>query len=155
MIFFIAISIGFQLEEYTFFEPQFDTPITNVTLVKEGGRITEQVLGLLITYTANTAGLEVDYTLGGINGTNSQARIIQPNVQNITISFLLLTDEIPEGTETFRISSSAQENFPTFEAPTTIFTSAVISILDNDCEYCYLVTLLIKLRNQYKPLLSP
>ncbi len=134
---YVAISIGFQFEQYTFFEPQFDTTITNVTLIKEGGRITEQVLGLLVTYTAGTASFEVDYALEGTMNLKTQRRNILPNAQNTTISFILQTDEIPEGTETFRVSSSslAQEGFPTFEAPTTTFTSATISILDNDCEY--------------------
>ncbi len=68
-------------------------------------------------------------------GSNSQQRYVRPNVQNITLAFILRPDDIPEGTETFRVSSSAQEGFPPFETPTTTFTSATISILDNDCEY--------------------
>ncbi len=134
--FFIAISIGFQFSEYTFFEPQFDTTITNVTLIKEGGRITEQVLGVLVTFTAGSASF-VDYTLGGIMNLNSQRRNILPNAQSTTITFILLGDDIPEGTETFRVSSSSQEGFPTFETPTTTFISTIISILDNDCEFHY------------------
>ena len=39
-----AISIGFQFSTYTFFEPEFDTPIFNVTLIKEDNRVTEQPL---------------------------------------------------------------------------------------------------------------
>ncbi len=132
--FFVAISIGFQLREYTFFELPFETTISNVTLIKEGGRITEQIIGLIITFTDGTAGFEVDYTLGGAIGLNSQARIIQPNAQSTTIHFVLRPDGIPEGTETFRVSFSSQEGFPPFETPTTTFISATISILDDDCE---------------------
>ncbi len=75
----------------------------------------------------------MDYTLGGTIGLNTLSRIFLPNFQNVTITFILFPDDIPEGTETFRVSFSAQKGFPTYETPT--FTSAVISILDNDCEY--------------------
>ncbi len=81
----IVISIGFQFEQYTFFEPQFDATITNVTLIKEGGRITEQILGLQVTYTAGTASFEVDYTLGFFfrilnEGISYQMPRIQPSL---------------------------------------------------------------------------
>ncbi len=81
----------------------------------------------------------MDFSLGGvIEMDNAVEDNILPNAQSLTIAFVLRPDDIPEGTETFQVSSSALERFPTFESPTITFSSATISILDNDCEYNHL-----------------
>ena len=97
--------------------------------------MTEQTLNVIITYTSDSADLEIDYTLGQQFNDNSQGRDILPDANNTGISFFLLADEISEGTEVFRVISFTQANTTSIDPPTTTFTSATISILDNDCEW--------------------
>ncbi len=82
--FFTAIRIGFQFSSYTYFEPEFDTVISNVTLLKENNVETEQVLSIAFTYTDGTAVITEDYTLDG-SSINTQTRNIPSNLQTITV----------------------------------------------------------------------
>ena len=119
--------------------------ITNVTLVKEDGRVSEQTFGVGITVSnpqmLSPATLEpddtsfnFDYTLG-IPGQTFIVLQFLPNQQSITFEFFLNSDELPEGTEAFQASSTPGEGFPTFQAPiTTAFASTEIQIIDNDCK---------------------
>ncbi len=43
------------LSSYTLFEPEFDTEISNVTLIIEDNVETEQILSIALTYTDGTA----------------------------------------------------------------------------------------------------
>ncbi len=115
---------------YTFFEPEFDTVITNVTLVKEDNIESEQILSIAFTFTDVTAVIGVDYSLG-IPG-KTIVRNIPPILQSISIAFTILPDEISEGTESFTISSSGNRGFPSFETPIQTFASTTILIMDND-----------------------
>ena len=140
-----AIRIGYAQDVYQFFEPDIIIFITNVTLVKEDGRVSEQTFGVSITVsnpktltaatleTVNT-GINFDYTLGSPGQTITVLQFL-PNQQSITFEFFLNSDEIPEGTEAFQASSTTVESFPTFQAPiTTAFASTEIQIIDNDCK---------------------
>ena len=140
-----AIRIGYALEVYQYFEPDSLMLITNVTLVKEDNRVSEQTFGVNITVsdpqmlspatlrTDNTS-TNYDYSLG-IRGQTFQVLQFLPSQQSITFNFLLNSDEVPEGTEAFQASSTPVEGFPTFQAPiTTAFPSTEIQILDNDCK---------------------
>ena len=135
-----AIRIGFPFTSYTYFEPNFQTPIFNVTIIKEGNAETEQTLSIAITYTDDSATLaqatagNYDYFLGGAPGENVQLREIPPNIQTTSISFFLLPDLIPEGTESFTIITVQSQGSPAIEAPITIFSSTRIDIIDNDCK---------------------
>ncbi len=131
-IYFTAIRIGFQLSSYTYFESEFDTFITNVTLIKEDNVETEQVLSIALTYTDGTAVIGEDYTLGGTDGSNTQIRNILPTQQSITLTFVLLPDDISEGTESFTISAAGNQGFPSSETPILTFASTTILIMDND-----------------------
>ena len=119
--------------------------ITNVTLVKEDSRVSEQTFGVGITVSNpqmlspatleqfNT-GINFDYALGIPEQTFTVLQFL-PNQQSITFEFFLNSDELPEGTEAFRASSTPVEGFPTFQAPiTTAFPSTEIQIIDNDCK---------------------
>lgn len=47
--FFVDIQIGFVRPAYSFEEPGYETLITNVTLVREGGRLSEQTFQVSIS----------------------------------------------------------------------------------------------------------
>ena len=140
-----AIRIGYALEVYQYFEPDSLMLITNVTLVKEDGRVSEQTFGVGITVSnpqmLSPATLETDdtminfdYTLGTLGQTFEILQFL-PNQQSITFEFFLNSDELPEGIEAFQASSTPVEGFPTFQASiTTAFPSTEIQIIDNDCK---------------------
>ena len=119
--------------------------ISNVTLVKEDGRVSEQTFGVGITVSnpqmlspatleAFDTSINYDYSLGVPGQTFIVLRFL-PNQQSITFNFFLNGDEVPEGTEAFQASSTPVEGFPTFQAPiTTAFPSTEIQIIDNDCK---------------------
>ncbi len=126
---FTAIRIGFQFSSYTYYEPEFDTLITNITLIKEDNVETEQILSMILTYTEGTADINEDYT---VNDYNTQIRNIPPNLQNVSLWFQLHPDDISEGTESFKISAAGNQGFPFFETPIKTFPSTTIFIIDND-----------------------
>ena len=118
--------------------------ITDVTLVKEDNRVSEQTFGVGITVsnsqTLPAATYELfdpsnfDYALNISEKTFVVMQFL-PNQQSITFEFFLNSDELPEGTEAFQASSTPVEGFPTFQAPiTTAFPSTEIQIIDNDCK---------------------
>ena len=145
IIIIIDIRIGYALEVYRYFEPDFLTFINNITLVKEDGRVSEQTFGVGITVSnpqmLSPATLEpddttinFDYTLGCPRQTFTVLQFL-PNQQSITFEFFLNGDGLPEGTEAFQASSTPVEGFPTFQAPiTTAFAATEIQIIDNDCK---------------------
>ncbi len=119
------------LSSYTYFEPEFDTVISNVTLLKEDNVETEQILSIAITFTDGTAVNIEDYTLDG-SSRNTQTRNIPPTIQSVTVTFVLLPDSISEGTESFTISAAGNQGFPSSETPIQTFRSTTIFIMDND-----------------------
>ena len=111
-----------------------------MTIIKEDSAETEQTLSIAITYTDDSATLRqvaegnYDYFLGGAPGVNIQMREIPPNIQTTNISFVLLADTIPEGTESFTIIIVQSQGSPSIEDPITISSSTRIDIIDNDCK---------------------
>ncbi len=85
---------------------------------------------MVLTYTDGTAVIGEDYAIG-IPG-NTQIRNIPPNLQSIFICFVLLPDDISEGTESFTISAAGNQGFPSTETPILKFPSTTILIMDND-----------------------
>ena len=144
-----GIRIGYAQEVYQYFEPDFLIVITNVTLVKEDGRVSEQTFGVGITVSnpqmLTPATLEsfdfsinFDYALSTPEQTFTVLNFF-PSQQSVTFQFFLNGDELPEGTEAFQASSTPVEGFPIFQAPiTTAFASTEIQIIDNDCK-CIIV----------------
>ena len=145
LIIIIDIQIGFAQPTYDFGEPDFETLITNVTLIKEGGRLSEQTFSVSIsvggTIDIPPATLEfvdedsADYRITA--PANFVSLIFSPFEQNITFPFFLFGDEIPEGVEAFRATSTPSQNFPNFGPPSMggAFASTDITIIDNDCKF--------------------
>ena len=145
LILFPAIRIGFTSEVYQYNEPDFLMYITNVTIVKEDNRVSEQTFGVGITVsnplmlspaTLETAdNINFDYTLGSPGDTFIVSQFL-PNQQSIGFYFFLNSDELPEGTEAFQASLISVEGFPTFQPPiSTAYASTEVQIIDNDCKF--------------------
>ena len=134
---FVDTVIGFAEQAYTFNEPDTDTMIREVTLIREGGGLSEQTFGVEISVIDNNfthpAMLELDYS---INSTGFLRLQFPAEVQNITFDFLLINDTFPEGMEAFRATSTSIRGmgFPTFKLPQGegAFESTEIFICDEN-----------------------
>ena len=143
---FVVIRIGFARNVYTYYEPDFETSITNVTLIKEANQLTEQLYSVGVTLSsptavgANPATLESiitelgDYTIFGGAGVRFRMLPFFPDQQGISFVFTLLNDELAEGTEAFQATISTVEGTPTFRDPIIASRTTTIRILDNDCK---------------------
>ena len=140
----IAIRIGFALPEYSFNEPDFESIVTDIVLVREGGRLSEQTFQVYVsisdgsTFNRHPATLEfededtADYRL-----TSPRDFIMldfPPEEQNVTLQVILFRDDLPEGTEAFRATSTPSQNFPNFGPPSMggAFASTDVLIIDDD-----------------------
>ncbi len=160
--FFSVVRIGFQLEQYDYFEPEIvQTQFENVTLIKEDNRVSEQTFGIQITFDdpgqgINPATLQqlgkvdgFDYVINN-PGVNVMTLAFRPDQSAITIRLSLFPDELAEGSEGFRAGiGSAAAPFTTFQlpSPTTrprpmppAFPDTLIRILDTDCKFYYALT---------------
>ena len=138
----IGIQIGFALPEYSFDEPDFETIVNDIVLIREGGRLSEQTFQVSIsvggTININPATLEfededrADYRLTAPQ--DFIALDFPPDRQNITLSVILFRDDVPEGTEAFRATSTPSQNFPNFGPPSMgdAFASTDVLIFDGD-----------------------
>ena len=145
------------MAQYTYIEPTFDTtidefdyiPPTNLTdngpiyLVKEDNVVSEQTFLVEIKATDTVpsgsgfrpAQINFDYSIGVV-GTS---RVLQfpASFQRILFEFTLLSDNLPEGTEAFLVSSSP-DNFviingtevqvPSYLRPVSLFPQAYVII---------------------------
>lgn len=140
-IFHLDIGIGFAQSVYTFSEPDVATSITEVTLVREGGRLSEQTFNVAVTVgnpnsiSVRSATLQQlgdsmnpDYAINN-PASNSVSLVFPPQAQNVTFAFQLLSDTLPEGLEAFRAVSTPITGSPRFQPGST-----EIRILDDDCE---------------------
>ena len=87
----------------------------------------------------NPATINEDYSVGG---SGSFSRKFFPNMQRLNIDFDLLTDDIPEGSEAFVVSSSRQNTassggveFTLGDYLSPMFASVLVNILDDDREF--------------------
>ena len=140
----LGIRIGFALPEYSFDEPDFEIIVNDIVLVREGGRLSEQTFQVSIsvggTINIAPATLEsededtADYKLTA--PTNFITLDFPPDRQNITLTIILLRDDLPEGTEAFRATSTSQ-NFPNFGTPSMggAFASTDVLIFDDDRKF--------------------
>ena len=138
----LGIQIGFALAQYSFDEPDFETIVNDIVLVREGGRLSEQTFQVSIsvggTININPATLEfededtADYRLTALQ--DFIALDFPPDRQNITLSVILFRDDLPEGTEAFRATSTPSQNFPNFAPPSMggAFASTYVLIFDDD-----------------------
>ena len=141
-----AVSIGFAQEVYTFLEPSFPQLINNVTLVREGGRQSEQTFVVHVSVSnpigsTRAATLEAtvlpedpyDYRL--LVPGFSDTLFFPPSAENITFSFFLNNDELVEGLEAFLATSEMAPNLGApFQPPLsdTAFRMTEVQILDDD-----------------------
>ena len=166
----LAIRIGFELPGYTYTEPQFDTLVDQFTpippgrpesgpiyLLKENNVISEQtfLVAIQVTDSASSgtniqsATFRVDYEFSS-GGRTSETLFFLPSQQRILVTFELLADTLPEGTEAFQASASPEdtletrapngtvisvERFPTPLSPADLASEVFINILDDDRKF--------------------
>ena len=90
------------------------------------------------TQTIDSATRNEDFLFAG--GDLFIARVFPPNVQRIPFEFTLLTDDLPEELEAFRVlsSSGGEDNiegelpFPQFSNPLALFSDTFVIIEDDD-----------------------
>ena len=138
----IGIQIGFAQPVYSVDEPAFENIINDIVLVREGGRFSEQTfqvsisVGSTINRHPATLAFEdedtADYRLTAPQ--DFIALDFPPDRQNITLSVILFRDDLPEGTEAFRATSTSSQNFPNFGPPSMggAFASTDVLIFDDD-----------------------
>ena len=130
---------------YTFTEPDFETVITDVVIVREGDRLSEQTFQVEIsvhgTIDVPPATLEfedetrADYRLTA--PANFIALNFEPHQKNITLAVILYHDDLLEGTEGFRTTCTPSPNFPNYFGPPSMedaFASAQVLIVDDRCK---------------------
>ena len=154
---------------YDYFEPNTRTLIDNVTLIKEDNRVSEQTFGISISFGSPGAGIRAatlqqttdqttnfEYVIVA-PGVNRITRSFFPFQSEITLTFFLQPDKLPEGTEGFRaIIASLGDPFPNFQLPLVnplpaipAYANTLIRILDDDCKCFTISYILVKLKNFY------
>ena len=141
----IAIQIGFALPVFSLNEPDFETVNRDITLVREGGRLSEQTFQVTVSV-SGTINIPAA-TLQFEDEDNADYRLtfpqnfvqldFPPSQQNVTLIVILFSDGIPEGTEAFRATSTPSPNFPNFGPPSMggAFASTNVLIIDDDCKF--------------------
>lgn len=130
-------------------EPNTETLITNVTLIKQDDRRSERTFSVGITISdpgiipaaqVKTEDMlsSYDYRLGTTVGAMFVARVFPFNMQVVNFTFFINDDTIPEGIEAFKASSVPFEGFPAYQGPspgsTSAFQTTEIRIVDNECK---------------------
>ena len=124
--------------------------ITEVALVKEDNRVSEQTFHIAVSITdpilpnvspatSESEAFLYDYMMAGaIDGL--QTIIFEPHMERSQYTFFLNSDEIAERREGFVIFSLPNEGSITYTTPnmlSTVFRSTTIIIEDNDSKHCY------------------
>lgn len=142
------VKIGFAQDEYTYSEPDVDTLFRDITLIKEGGRVSERTfsVGISITEPYNIAiraasipsdDRSSDFSFG-TDDQNFFNVTFPPGLQEVSLNMTLHSDNLPELVEGFQVSCTPVEGFPIFKFPETmaVHRSARVEITDNvDCKY--------------------
>ena len=156
---FSDICIGYEIPEYTFFEPDFETFIHNVTIIKEDGQVTEQTFAVVIsingpnvgspatqeTLETIAAGINYDFRIA-VTAAELDSFVFEffPDEQNFTFIFFINSDELPERTEGFRLGSAPERgvpepglSYPTYQPPSgrNAHVNTEIIIIDNDSKF--------------------
>ena len=143
------IHIGFSSELYEYFEPSSETFITNVTLMKDNNRESEQTFSVGIHFSdpasvrpaallTNDTRDSWDYSIQRVPGQAFVLRFLRPDQQSVTVSFYLNSDDVPEGPEGFQLTEIVETagGYPQFLLPlqtsTTAFQSTTVTIIDDD-----------------------
>ena len=156
---FSDIQIGFEIPEYTFLEPNNETFIHNVTVIKEDGQVTEQTFAVVISINEPNVGIRpatqetLEAIAAGINYDFRTASAavefnvfeLYPEERSFTFNFFINSDESPEGTEGFQIRSAPERgvpepglSYPTYQPPSgrNAHLTTEIIIIDNDSKFC-------------------
>ena len=148
-----ALRIGFQLPQYDYFEPDSQVLITNVTLIKEDNRMSEQTFAVSLLFgdpdaptrpatLQQSSESSFDYLVSN-PGESSITVEFAPEQTEVSVTFFLFPDDFPEGTEGFSINVTSQGDiFPNFQLPETTprtripaFASTLVRILDTDRKF--------------------
>ena len=148
----VAIRIGFALPEYSFDEPELETIVTDIVLLREGGRLSEQTFQVAIsvggTINRRPATLEFEDEQRADYRLTAPAEFIAldfpPGRQNITLAVILFRDNLHEGQEAFRATTTPSPNFPNFRPPSMggAFQSTDVLINDDDRKLACKIVLL-------------
>lgn len=127
-----AISIGFEIAEYTILE---SGGTFTVQVVKENGQLSEQTFEIFIMANdSNNPGianaeLGVDYSFRSTNSSSFAAQF-PPESQSLSIEIDIIPDSILEGIEAFRLIVSPGNS----SAPFTLGRNFVTDVFITDCE---------------------
>ena len=153
--FHAVIRIGYELALYTFEEPDFETYISQVRLIREDNRQSEQTFSMAISITDPTTGNIHAATLDSatdpnqtydFRGTQPGQRFFTlrffPQAPFVSINFFFNADSLPEGLEGFSLSVIPSEErtaqnveFPNFRSPLrSAFQTTEIRLIDHDCK---------------------
>ena len=131
---FIVIRIGFERPNYTFIEPLFEED-KFVYLAKENNVTSEQYFRVVVQVTnavppgQNIQPVTMDIDYAGLSTIASVTFF--PTQLRLYIPFTALSDDVPEGTEAFKLSV-----YPTigqqFLSPISLTSETFIIIEDND-----------------------
>ena len=130
--------------------------VTDVIILKENNVVSEQTYSVIITPSTpanpllNAATLEpvgggiYDYSLGQAGQTFS-VQDIEPDQQSVIFPFILNGDTFPEGLESFQATITPSEGFPTYGTPTTLFTTTLINIIDDDSKFKAIISMILSI----------
>ena len=120
---------------------------------KENNVVTEQRYSVVITASTpanpllNAATLEpvgggnYDYSLAQPGKTFTQD--FEPDEQSVTFPFFLNGDKFPERLESFQVTIAPAEGFPIYGNPTTLFTTTLINIIDDDSKFKAIIFMIL------------
>ena len=125
----LAIRIGFVKPNYTFTEPPVDMKIFFIPLIKEDGRVSQQTFNLQIDvsnmtnrFQPATSGDDYEHEISNI--------IILPDQQTVMWEFKLISNEIAEENEAFRVSISSFGHPKFLNDNNNVFNTTTIVIND-------------------------
>ena len=140
--------IGFGQEVYSFIEPKSERLFSNVTLIKEDNRRSEQTIHIIASVHSPSSGLRAatlrtpttttyDYRLSTPG--SSRTLIFPPDAQSIALPIFINSDDFLEGIEAFEARIIPLSFFPSFQPPVSgsLFQNTEIRIIDDDCELFY------------------
>ena len=147
----LVCSIGFAQAIYEFLEPENDTQVCDVTLIKEAGCVTERAYTMGISITEPSTNITAasikkqnrdksfDFSFGAPEMKYFR-KAFPTNNQSVAVGFTLNPDVLPERLEAFQLSVTPVEGSPNFKLPRTgsTYQTTEVQIIDNDCKFCTL-----------------
>ena len=128
---------------YSYNEPDIVALIRDITLVREGGRLSEQTFGVSISVSdaidkppATLQYFDSERADYGLSYGYFTSLLFPPSHENIKFFVTLFHDDQPEETEAFQATSAPLQGFPSFGPPSMggAFVSTEVHIIDDDCK---------------------